>query len=208
MSDGKGCRMQKRSHTVQFRNLFDASPESYSLERGKGTEDRTRRLETFVFDPTRGRAQCTRMYFLFLFAHHFHGTRSNDESVSRFSGRKPATILVFLLFFARRWREKKNLWGEFKIRFIIGFVICDLKWVNEIVWHRWLKCKEKFVTLHFRSINVKRRFSKTRSLKCSFDLQFFRKDQSINFQISQNPNSFPIQFPISQIRTNYQTEKI
>lgn len=69
MSDGsgKGCRMQKRSHTVQFRNLFDASPESYSLERARGTEDRTRRLETFVFDPTRGRAQCTRMYFLFLF---------------------------------------------------------------------------------------------------------------------------------------------
>lgn len=58
---------EEKSHTVQFRNLFDASPESYSLERAGGTEDRARRLETFVFDPTRGRAQCTRMYFLFLF---------------------------------------------------------------------------------------------------------------------------------------------
>lgn len=133
MSDGsgKGCRMQKRSHTVQFRNLFDASPESYSLERGRGTEDRTRRLETFVFDPTRGRAQCTRMYFLFLFAPLpaiFTGRdRTTRECFSLLRPEAGDDSRVSSPFFRLPLKTKKNLWGEFKIRFIIGFAICDLK---------------------------------------------------------------------------------
>lgn len=137
MSDGsgKGCRMQKRSHTVQFRNLFDASPESYSLERARGTEDRTRRLETFVFDPTRGRAQCTRMYFLFLFLLCPPFLRDAIERQESFlaslagSRRRVSSFFFFLAF-----KNKRIFGGEFeiRIRFIIGFVICDLKWMYNI----------------------------------------------------------------------------
>lgn len=113
MSDGsgKGCRMQKRSHTVQFRNLFDASPESYSLERARGTEDRTRRLETFVFDPTRGRAQCTRMYFLFLFLLCPPFLRDAIERQESFLASLAGSRRLLLFFFSCV-QEQENLWGR------------------------------------------------------------------------------------------------
>lgn len=119
MSDGsgKGCRMQKRSHTVQFRNLFDASPESYSLERARGTEDRTRRLETFVFDPTRGRAQCTRMYFLFLFLLCPPFLRDAIERQESFLASLAGSRR--LLFFFLRSRTRESLGANLRSGFVL-----------------------------------------------------------------------------------------
>lgn len=119
MSDGsgKGCRMQKRSHTVQFRNLFDASPESYSLERARGTEDRTRRLETFVFDPTRGRAQCTRMYFLFLFLLCPPFLRDAIERQESFLASLAGSRR--LLFFFLRSRTRESLGANLRFEFVL-----------------------------------------------------------------------------------------
>lgn len=120
MSDGsgKGCRMQKRSHTVQFRNLFDASPESYSLERARGTEDRTRRLETFVFDPTRGRAQCTRMYFLFLFLLCPPFLRDAIERQESFLASLAGSRRLLLFFFLRS-RTRESLGTNLRSGFVL-----------------------------------------------------------------------------------------
>lgn len=120
MSDGsgKGCRMQKRSHTVQFRNLFDASPESYSLERARGTEDRTRRLETFVFDPTRGRAQCTRMYFLFLFLLCPPFLRDAIERQESFLASLAGSRRLLLFFFLRS-RTRESLGANLRSGFVL-----------------------------------------------------------------------------------------
>lgn len=59
----------------------------------------------------------------------FTGRDRTTRVVSRFSGRKQATSFFFLAF-----KNKRIFGGEFEIRilFIIGFVICDLKWMYNI----------------------------------------------------------------------------
>lgn len=60
----------------------------------------------------------------------FTGRDRTTRVVSRFSGRKQATSSFFFLAF----KNKRIFGGEFeiRIRFIIGFVICDLKWMYNI----------------------------------------------------------------------------
>lgn len=72
---------------------------------------------------------CTSFSF-FSSARHFYGTRSNDKS--RFSLLWPEAGDFFFFFLA--FKNKRIFGGEFeiRIRFIIGFVICDLKWMYNI----------------------------------------------------------------------------
>lgn len=62
----------------------------------------------------------------------FTGRDRTTRVVSRFSGRKQATCFFFFFFLA--FKNKRIFGGEFeiRIRFIIGFVICDLKWMYNI----------------------------------------------------------------------------